>query len=64
MGRWRHATDSERDHEVGKLLTRRVAPGVYFASDGMLTADSLDSAIAYLSELADRGADGTREQPR
>ncbi|HKE11483.1 MAG TPA: hypothetical protein VKE73_07925 [Myxococcota bacterium] len=52
------------DHTWGKCdvvepLVRRVAPGVYFAPDGMLTADSLDSAIAYLRRLADAGAEAS-----
>ncbi|HME70371.1 MAG TPA: hypothetical protein VKM54_10955 [Myxococcota bacterium] len=33
-------------------IRRYVAPGVYFGGDGILTADSLDSAILYLRDLA------------
>jgi len=58
MGQSQDATDSTRSHDSGARVIRRVAPGVYFASDGMLTADSLDSAITYLRELAEPAAEG------
>jgi len=61
MGRSRNADDTWGKCDVVEPLVRRVAPGVYFAPDGMLTADSLDSAIAYLRRLADVGAEGSHE---
>jgi hypothetical protein len=36
-----------------------VAPGVYFSPDGILTADCLDSALAYLRKMAEPGTQGS-----
>ncbi|HBZ70221.1 MAG TPA: hypothetical protein DEP35_10990 [Deltaproteobacteria bacterium] len=57
MGRSKDEDDTWRKCDVVEPLVRRVAPGVYFAPDGFLTADSLDSAIAYLRQLAERSAE-------
>jgi len=51
-------TNAAREHDRGEWLKRDVAPGVYIASDGILTADCLDSAIAYLRELGAPGPEG------
>ena len=59
MGQTQDAADSTRDHDPSGRVIRRIAPGVYFASDGMLTADSLDSAIVYLRKLVEPGAEGS-----
>lgn len=59
MGRSsQNETNAAREHDRGDWLKRDVAPGVYIASDGMLTADCLDSAIAYLRELGELGLEG------
>jgi hypothetical protein len=53
MGQSQDGADTARERDARDLFIRYVAPGVYFGPDGILTADSLDSAIAYLQELAD-----------
>jgi hypothetical protein len=59
MGRSQDTEDTWGKCDAVEPLVRRIAPGVYFAPDGMLTADSLDSAIAYLRGLAEADAGGT-----
>jgi len=63
MGRSQDSDDSWGKCNIMEPLPRHVAPGVYFAPDGMLTADSLESAIAYLRELAEPSAEGTPSPP-
>jgi|GEM_PF-4795998 len=45
--------DTARKHREVDPIPRYVAPGVYYGSDGMITAESLDSAILFLRELAE-----------
>ena len=59
MGRSQDADDTWGKCDVVEPLVRRVARGVYYAPDGMLTADSLESAIAYLRRLAESGTQGS-----
>ena len=58
MGQTQDAADSTRDHDPSGRVIRGIAPGVYFASDGVLTADSLESAIAYLGKLVEPSVEG------
>ena len=58
MGQSQDAPDTAPEHNVIGRLVRQVAPGVHFASDGMLTADSLDTAIAYLRGMVEPSTDG------
>lgn len=56
MGRSpQNETNPAREQVREDWLRCNVARGVYIASDGILTADCLDSAIAYLRELEEPG---------
>ena len=46
--------DTARKHKEADPIRRYVAPGVYYGTDGMITAESLDNAILFLRELAER----------
>jgi hypothetical protein len=59
MGQSQDTSDTTREYDTRGPVVRPVAPGVYFASDGILTADSLESAIAYLRGLAEPGKPGS-----
>jgi len=58
MGRSQEANDTWGKCDMTEPLVRCVAPGVYFAPDGVLTADSLNNAITYLRGLEESGAPG------
>ena len=60
MGQFQDAADTARKREARELFTRRVAPGVYISPDGILTVESLDSALAYLRRLAEQTAEADR----
>ena len=45
--------DTAHKHKEAHPILRYVAPGVHYGTDGMITAESLDSAILFLRELAE-----------
>jgi len=45
--------DAARKHKEPVPIPRYVAPSVYYGTDSMITAESLDSAILFLRELAE-----------
>ena len=49
--------DTSRKQKETDPILRYVAPGVYYGTDGMITAESLDNAILFLRELAEQRAE-------